>query len=144
MNINRPTTLAAAAMTLLLAVGVAACSDANKTAGQKLDSAVATSETKADEMKADIKAGATDVKNAAVKATDSVKQVVSDATITTSVNAELAKDSSLSALKINVDTKDGHVALKGTAPDTTSKERATTLAASVTGVMSVDNQLTVR
>jgi len=143
MKMNRTTTLAAA-MTLLLSVGMAACSDANKTAGQKLDSAVATSEHKADDVKADIKAGAADVKDAAMKATDSVKQVVSDAAITTSINAELAKDSSLSALKINVDSKDGRVALKGTAPDTTSKERATTLAASVTGVMSVDNQLTVR
>jgi predicted secreted protein len=143
MKMNRTTTLAAA-MTLLLGVGMAACSDANKTAGQKLDSAVATSEHKADDVKADIKAGAADVKDAAMKATDSVKQVVSDAAITTSINAELAKDSSLSALKINVDSKDGRVALKGTAPDTTSKERATTLAASVTGVMSVDNQLTVR
>ena len=144
MNINRPTTLAAAAMAFLLAVGVAACSDANKTAGQKLDAAVATSEQKADEAKADIKAGAADMKDAAAKATNSVKQVVSDATITTSINAELAKDSKLSALKINVDTKDGRVALKGTAPDSSSKERATTLAAAVSGVMSVDNQLTVR
>ena len=144
MKTNRTTTLAAAAVTLLLGVGMAACSDANKTAGQKLDSAVATTETKADEVKADIKAGAADIKDTAVKATESVKQVVSDAAITTSINAELAKDSSLSALKINVDSKDGRVALKGTAPDTASKERATTLAASVTGVASVDNQLMVR
>ena len=105
---------------------------------------MASTERKADEVKADIKAGAADVKDAAAKATDSVKQVVSDATITTSINAELAKDKALSALKINVDTKDGRVALKGTAPDSSSKERATTLAAAVTGVASVDNQLTVR
>jgi hyperosmotically inducible periplasmic protein len=144
MMIKRPTALAAAAMTLLLTVGVAACSDANKTAGEKIDAAVASTERKADDVKADIKAGAADVKDAAAKATDSVKQVVSDATITTSINAELAKDSKLSALKINVDSKDGRVALKGTAPDASSKERATTLAAAVTGVMSVDNQLTVR
>ncbi len=144
MSINRTTTHAAAAIALLLVGGLAACSDANKTAGEKVDAAVASTERKADEVKADIKAGAADVKDAAAKATDSVKQVVSDATITTSINAELAKDKALSALKINVDTKDGRVALKGTAPDSSSKERATTLAAAVTGVASVDNQLTVR
>ena len=143
MKITRTTTLAAA-MALLLAGGLAACSDTNKTAGQKVDAAVATTERKADEVKADIKEGAADVKGAVVDAAAATKKVISDAAITTSVNAELAKDSKLSALKINVDSKDGRVALNGTAPDVSSKERATTLAAAVGGVMSVDNRLTVR
>ena len=68
---------------------------------------------------------------------------VSDAAITASVNAELAKDSKLSSLKIDVDTSHGHVALKGTAPDAASKERATQIASAVKGVTSVDNQLRV-
>jgi osmotically-inducible protein OsmY len=68
---------------------------------------------------------------------------VSDAMITTSVKTELAKDSTLSALKINVDTQDGKVALKGVAPSNEAREHATTLAQNVKGVTSVDNQLTV-
>ena len=66
---------------------------------------------------------------------------VSDGAITTGVNAELAKDETLSALDINVDTSAGHVSLRGTAPSEQSRERATQLAAGVDGVLSVDNQL---
>ncbi len=143
MTLQHPTGIAAA-ITLMVAVSLAACTDANKTAGQKVDAAVATTERKADEVKADIKESAADVKGAVIDAAAATRKVISDAAITTSVNAELAKDSKLSALKINVDSKDGRVALNGTAPDASSKERATTLAAAVDGVMSVDNRLTVR
>jgi hyperosmotically inducible periplasmic protein len=142
MNIHRTTTVAALA--LLLAASLAACSDSNKTVGEKIDATVASTERKADEVKADIKEGAADAKDAAAKATASAKQMVSDATITTSVNAELAKDSKLSALKINVDSKDGRVALMGSAPDAAARAHATQLAAAVDGVKSVDNQLTIR
>jgi len=69
---------------------------------------------------------------------------VSDAVITTTVNAELAKDPSLSALKIDVDTTDGRVVLHGSAPTEIARERATTLASNVKGVVSVDNQLVVK
>jgi len=68
---------------------------------------------------------------------------VDDAVITTTVKTELAKDSELSALQINVDTDNGRVALHGTAPSMAAKEHATTLAAGIKGVASVDNQLTV-
>jgi hyperosmotically inducible periplasmic protein len=79
------------------------------------------------------------VKAAADKAGDKV----ADAVITTSVKAELAKDTMLSMLKINVDTDNGRVALRGTAPSNEARERATTLAGGVKGVLAVDNQLTV-
>lgn len=68
---------------------------------------------------------------------------VKDAAITTAVNAKLAQDKSLSALRIDVDTVNGRVSLRGTAPDAAARERATTLASAVDGVVSVDNQLTV-
>ena len=68
---------------------------------------------------------------------------VTDAVITTTVNAEFAKDSSLSAMKIDVDTVSGHVALRGTAPTAAARDHATQLAARVKGVRSVDNQLAV-
>ncbi len=76
-------------------------------------------------------------------AVDAAGDKVADASITTMVNAELAKDEQLSALAIDVDTVDGRVALKGEAPTVTAKERATMLAQGVRGVKSVENQLEV-
>lgn len=67
-----------------------------------------------------------------------------DAGITASVNAELAKDGALSAMRINVDTVGGQVSLRGSAPSALARDRATRLAKSVKGVVSVDNQLAVR
>jgi hyperosmotically inducible periplasmic protein len=71
------------------------------------------------------------------------KDEVSDAVITTSVKAELSKDSSLSALKVSVDTDSGRVALHGTAPSAEARDRATALAQGVKGVVDVDNALSV-
>jgi len=68
---------------------------------------------------------------------------VSDAVITTTVKAEIAKDSSLSAMRINVDTDSGRVVLRGTAPNAQARDHATALASSVKGVVSVDNQLAI-
>ncbi len=149
------------------ALSLAACGrDDNRTAGQQLDSAIAKTEQSAAEAKADVKQGAAelsaDAKAAADRAgqaienasdktavaagqtADKVGGALSDAGITAGVNAELAKDQALSALRINVDTTAGHVVLRGTAPSTLARERATTLAAAVKGVNSVDNQLEVR
>ena len=115
---------------------------ADKTAEASRDVADATKQA-ANEMKDATKQAANDVKDAAKGAADQASNKVSDALITTSVKTELAKDPKLSALRINVDTDAGRVALRGTAPDEASKERATQLASSVKGVVAVDNQLTV-
>jgi hyperosmotically inducible periplasmic protein len=141
---------------LAAAFALAACgrNDDGATAGQKVDETVAKVEQKADEAKADmnrsadqakasVQESAQDAKQAAANAGDKVANAVNDATITTTINAELAKDSKLSALKIDVDTAQGRVALRGTAPDAESKDRATRIAANVKGVMSVDNLLTI-
>lgn len=140
---------------LLSALALSACNRSeDQTVGQKVDEAVAGAERQADEARAgaeraldaarqDASEAAADVKQGASELADRAANAVSDATITASINAELAKDASLSALKINVDTVNGHVALKGTAPDEGARDRATQLAAGVEGVSSVDNQLTV-
>jgi hyperosmotically inducible protein len=91
------------------------------------------------EAKAGGDQASSDVRQAGTEAGDKV----TDAVITTTVNAEFARDSSLSATKIDVDTAGGRVALRGTAPSTDARERATQLAAHVKGVRSVDNQLVV-
>ena len=81
--------------------------------------------------------------NAAENAGTKMSDKIDDAMITTSVKAELAKDSNLSATRINVDTTQGRVMLKGTAPSNEAREHATTLAKNVKGVVAVDNQLKV-
>lgn len=137
-------------------MSLSACdkNDDGRTVGSKFDAAIANTEQKAAEMKADASKEmaeakvaasntAQETKAAVENASEKVGDKVNDAVITTSVNAELAKDASLSALKINVDTNGGRVALKGKAPDAAARERATSLALAVKGVLSVDNQLTL-
>ena len=70
-------------------------------------------------------------------------QAVDDATIGTKVKAAIVKDPELSALKVNVDTTQGNVRLKGEVKNITLRQRAEALARSVEGVKSVDNQLIV-
>lgn len=119
---------------LVAAVALAGCSKTDQQDAKNTTSdAVATVEQKAKEV-------GNDATNAAAR----MGEKIDDAVITTSVKAELAKDSNLSALKINVDTANGRVALKGTAPSTAAREQATLLAQNVKGVTSVDNQLTVQ
>lgn len=146
MTLKRSTAIAAA-LTAMAIASLSACNrndDDGRTAGQRVDGAVAKVEQKADEVKADMRAAGQEAKQGASGAMDTVTKKARDAAITTSVNAELVKDAQLSALRIDVDTIDGRVALRGTAPDAASRERATTLAARVEGVMAVDNQLMVK
>lgn len=140
---HRPLTMATAIAALLAATTLAACNkaDDSRTAGERIDSATASAERKMDEARNDAGQAATEIKQDAKQAANEVKGAVSDATITAAVNAKLAADKELSALRINVDTSDGRVALHGTAPNRAARDRATQLAAAVEGVRSVDNQL---
>jgi hyperosmotically inducible protein len=69
---------------------------------------------------------------------------VDDAAITAKVNASLARDKDLSAIKIDVDTQNGEVTLSGLAPSASAKEQAGEIARSAKGVNSVNNQLTIK
>ena len=115
-----------------------------RTAGQKIDAGIAQVERSAERVGADVKQGAAEMRADAQQAAQEVKGTVADAAITASVNAQLARDSELSALKIDVDTSDGRVALRGSAPNRDARDRATRLASGVDGVKSVDNQLIVK
>jgi len=145
-DMNHRSTKATLLMTVTVALALSACSrnDEDRTAGQKLDSAIAKTEQKADEAQAAVKKEVAEAKADAKDASATMDDKSGDAGITVGVNAELAKDSTLSALRINVDTTNGRVTLSGTAPDTTSRDRATSLTQSVKGVVSVDNRLEVR
>lgn len=149
---------------LFAAVALAACEKRDAPPQPKVepDTTIgAKTEQKVDELRADASAGMADAKEAARgvgqdiaaagrEAQADVKQAgaqaadkVADALITTTVNAEFARDSGLSATKIDVDTRDGRVALHGTAKSSVDRERATQIASAVKGVKSVDNRLSI-
>jgi hyperosmotically inducible periplasmic protein len=67
-----------------------------------------------------------------------------DMAITASIKAGLLKDPDLSALGIDVDTREGVVTMKGAAGDEAARTRATRIAESVKGVKEVRNHLAVK
>ena len=67
----------------------------------------------------------------------------SDPGITTAVKSKLAADDTVKAYKIDVDTKDAVVTLKGTVDNTEAKTRAVEVARSTKGVTDVIDQLNV-
>jgi hypothetical protein len=151
---NRPALAMALSLAAVLALGACSKTDDGATVGQKVDAALEKTEQAAAEAKvkteaAMANAGAT-IKDATATGEASSKDMagkaedkLDDAGITAMVNVGLAKDADLSALKINVDTKNGVVMLKGSAPNAAAKERATEITKAVKGVATVDNQLTV-
>lgn len=66
-----------------------------------------------------------------------------DASLTASVKAKLAADSTLSGLKINVDTLDGVVTLSGEVKSQTEKEAAVRFARDTAGVREVNDRLVI-
>ncbi|RGE45264.1 BON domain-containing protein [Comamonas testosteroni] len=140
-----------------LAFGLAACgkSDDNRTAGQKLDSAVAQTQEGAAKA-GDATANALDkagdkIADAASKAGDKVEAgtaavgaALDDAGITAAVKTDLIKAPDISALKIDVDTKGGAVTLTGEVPSEALKNQAGDIAKAAKGVTSVTNNLTVK
>jgi hypothetical protein len=144
---SRMRPLAAAAAVVVAVLAAAALVACNKsepqTVGQKIDAATAGAEKKATDIKDDAKSAASDVANKAEQMTSDAANTVKDAAITTAINAKIAQDPKLSVLRISVDTVGGRVVLRGNAPDSGSSERARQLAASIDGVVSVDNQLVI-
>lgn len=140
------------------ALGLSGCDKGdNRTAGQKVDDAIAKTERAADEAAAKTEQMAKEarakvessnagsrVSEAAKDAGNTIAAAADDATITAAVSAGLAKDPDLSAIKIDVDTQAGKVTLRGPAPTPVAKERAEQIAKDVKGVSSVDNQLEVK
>ena len=74
---------------------------------------------------------------------ESTGQYVDDATITTHVKARFAKDPTVSAMRINVDTMKGVVQLSGFAKNDAERKQAETLASTVSGVKEVKNDIKV-
>lgn len=128
----------ATVLAIALSAALAGCGrEQESTAPQTGEGAMSTTERKASEA-------TTSVMQAASSAADTVSAQAKDMAITAEVKTRLARDKELSALAINVDTNEGRVLLRGTAPDTSARNNATELARGVQGVMSVDNELTLQ
>jgi hyperosmotically inducible periplasmic protein len=115
----------------------------DRSLGAKLDGSVAaagsTVQGGVQELRSSAAAAAQGTANAAEHAADAI----ADASITASVKTALVADPSLSAMKIDVTTKQGAVVLQGPAPDEKSRQRAEVLAAAPKGVSKVENHLVV-
>lgn len=132
-----------ASLAALLALAACDSRREGTTVGQKVDEAVASARDAAAEVKQTAKEGLNEAAQVSQEKGDKVAQKVGDAAITAAINAGLAKDPELSPMRINVDTKNGQVALYGSAPSDAAKQRAQQIAMAEKGVTGVDNQLAV-
>ena len=81
---------------------------------------------------------------APASAADKAGAAVDDGAITAKVKTALLADPDVKGLKIDVDTKNGVVTLKGTADKPANRDRAVAIAKDTSGVKSVENQLVVK
>ncbi|MBG6082748.1 BON domain-containing protein [Rubrivivax gelatinosus] len=145
MNSTRRPLAATVIAAAVAALVLTACGrNDDRSAGEKIDSATAAAGNTAERAGNSVEKAAERTGDAIGNATDRAGAAIDDASVTARVNAELAKDPDLSALRINVDTDAGRVVLKGSAPDAAARERATEIAARVEGVKGVDNRLEVK
>lgn len=144
------------AATLVLALGLSACGarDDERSAGQKVDAAIAKADEKVDAAKAALERDGERAQQAAAQAMADSKQAAGDATraagealtdtaITAEVKARLAADADLKLLDVSVETQAGRTVLRGNAPTADARDRASRIAAEVKGVTGVDNELAV-
>jgi hyperosmotically inducible protein len=81
---------------------------------------------------------------AVVRDQQPVGSYIDDATLTARVKASFAKDPTVSAMSISVETLKGVVQLSGFAKSETEKDTAAKLAREIAGVTSVRNDIVVR
>ena len=91
-----------------------------------------------------IKEGGTEAGQQVAHGAKQVGEKIEDASITSAIKMKFANDELVSASKIDVDTKDGHVTLTGSVASEAEATRAIELGRSVDGVKSVHSNLTVR
>jgi hyperosmotically inducible protein len=112
---------------------------------EKTAEATAELKEKTAEVTKDVKEATAEVKKDVKDATADLKlkEMSGDALITAKVKTALIAEPGLSAMKIDVDTDNGIVTLKGTVDSIDKSSRARQLAGSVDGVSSVNNRLIV-
>lgn len=144
LQARRPLLALACSAAVLLALTACNKADDGKTVGQSVDSGIAKTEQAAKDAGNTMKEASKDAQATGSQASTTLGEKIDDLTITATVSTGLAKDPDLSAIKINVDTKDGVVTLNGPAPSAAAKDKATEIAKQVKGVTSVNNQLMVK
>lgn len=152
---KNPHQLKLIAIAVLLTIGIAACDKAPgpaESAGKQIDQTVneagkAISETvdKVGETMSDQSAKAAD-KVSEVVSDQSAKagMIIDDVEITTKVKAAILAEEGLKTLQISVDTVQGVVTLSGSVDTIPNSETAKSLAAAVSGVTEVVNNLVVK
>ena len=117
-------------------------------AGESMRSAAAEVGAGASQAMAKAEAGASQAmakaEAGAGQAMSKVGELVEDGVITAKVKTALLADPDVKGLRIDVDTKDGVVTLKGTADKAANMDRAVRIAKDTGGVKSVSNQLVVK
>jgi len=113
--------------------------------GERLDATVERSEKAvrgvADGVQQSVQLSADQAARAGATGLGRAAQGLNDVGITASIKTALAADPALSALKIDVDTHNGIVTLRGPAPSADARDRATVLARAPQGVVDVLNEL---
>ena len=146
--------LVVASASMLVACDKAPGDAGNTTVGQKVDAAIDKTRDVAADVRTEAKAALGDaearyrqdgpeVEARAKDAATRAGKLIDDSAITAQIATRIARDAELSALRIDVDTKNGAVVLRGPAPTDAARKRAAELARGVDGVLSVDNQLIV-
>jgi hyperosmotically inducible protein len=98
----------------------------------------------APETTAAVKSAANEMKADASRAADKAGTVIEDSAITAKVKTALLADPDVKGMKIDVDTKNGVVTLKGTADKSANRDRAVAIAKDTGGVKAVEDQLVVK
>lgn len=132
------------ALTLSVAALLAACDQSKPPAvDESAGSGVNSTQNAVNEAQRETQAAGTELKEDASRAGEAIADSAADMTITTKVKTALAGDAQLSALAIDVDTRNKVVTLTGPAPTAAAADRATSLAQAVDGVAEVKNMLIV-
>jgi hyperosmotically inducible protein len=136
-------------LSLVLAAGflfvAAACTP--KT-GEQAEEVSQTVEDKAKEIAEETadktKEIAGEIADKSKEAVSATGELITDGWITAKITTKLADEKELKNSKVNVDTKDRVVTLKGTVASNTAKARAASVAEGTEGVARVVNELTVK
>ena len=126
-------------LSLLLGVALSACDKPGpaEQAGKSIDKTTSEAATKINETADKAAASLANQSNKAGVAID-------DAEITTRVKAAILAEPGLKSLQISVDTIKGVVTLSGSVDSQLNSDMAKALAAAVSGVVKVDNQLLLK
>ncbi len=141
----------ALAMVSMLLAGCGKYAEDGQTIGQKLDRALDRTNSAIIEAGDKLGSNVEFANDTVAKVTSSISDqallttlAVSDAATTSSIKTDLVRDPDLKALRIDVETRHGVVALNGLANDEEGRTRAERIARATKGVVSVNNYLTVK